>query len=497
MTVGRQEVHALVGENGSGKSTLIKVLAGFHEADPGATIEVDGVALGTASSWDLGLRFVHQDLGLIGELSAAENVGLASGFVTGRGGRVRWREQAAHARELLARIGVEIDVRTPVADLRPIDRSAIAIARALDTSRGEIRLLVLDEPTAALPPAETEALFRVIREVVAGGVSILYVSHRLDEVLDLASRVTVLRDGHGEGTYDVAGMDRRRLVQLIVGKQIEEHRPAASVAPVAADERPPTLKIRGATARYLRGIDLDLRPGEVTGVAGLSGSGREELAALVSGDGDGQLRVIDAEGRAWDGMTVRRARKLGIALVLANRHPAAAIGSFTIGENLSLAQLPEFVRHGRVDRTAERASVDEWIDRLDIRPRDADREYSYLSGGNKQKVIIGKWLSTSPSVIVADDPTSGVDVGARQAIYGLLGEQAAAGAAVLVCSSDAEDFVGACDRVVALADGRIVDELRGSAIDERAVLAAILAADGETGPEPTAVHDHTTPKDIR
>ena len=482
--IERGEIHALVGENGSGKSTLIKVLAGFHDPDPGARITVAGEELKPSSPADvrrLGLRFVHQDLGLVAELSAAENVGLASGFAK-RAAKVDWREQARRAEALLSRIGVEVDVEKPVADLRAVERSAIAIARALDELHGEIRLLVLDEPTAALPPAEVDALFRVLHEVREQGVSILYVSHRLEEILGLADQVTVLRDGRCKGTFPIEGMDRARLAELIVGEEVEAD--AAERPPsCATDER--ALTVRGMRGVVLDGVGFELRRGEVLGIAGLSGSGREELAAVLTGAAPGQIELVDRSGRSWHGMTPKRAKQLGLALVLANRHPDAAIGQFTIRENISLAQLGEYVSGGRVRGGRERSAVDGWMRSLDIRPDDPDRLYSYLSGGNKQKVILAKWLNTGPDVFVMDDPTSGVDIGARHGIYGLVREQAAKGAAFVVCSSDLEDFVGVCDRVLALVGGRVAEELTGAEITENRLLQAIVrSADGPAAASP-------------
>jgi ribose transport system ATP-binding protein len=495
MEIANREIHALVGENGSGKSTLIKVLAGFHDPDPGARITVAGEELAPRSPADvrrLGLRFVHQDLGLVAELSAAENVGLASGFAT-RAGRIARGEQRRRTRALLARIGVELDVERPVAGLRPVERSAIAIARALDEMHGEIRLLVLDEPTAALPPAETEALFRVLREVLERGVSILYVSHRLDEILGLAHRITVLRDGACLGTFPAEGMARGRLAELIVGEEVVE----SAGGRARTDARDPddagiALRVRDARGGQLRGVDLDLRRGEVLGVAGLSGSGREELAGALTGATPAALTVVDGEGREWRDMTPKRAKELGLALVLANRHASAAIGQFSVRENVSLAQLPAFVRGGVVRGGRERDAIADWMRDLDIRPRDPDRLYAYLSGGNKQKVILAKWLITRPRVLVMDDPTSGVDIGARHQIYRLIREQADAGAAVVVCSSDLEDFVGACDRVIALVAGRVSEEVPGDDISESRLLEAIVrspdgaAAISDTGWEHTA-----------
>jgi ribose transport system ATP-binding protein len=475
--IGHAEIHALVGENGSGKSTLIKVLSGFHDPDPGSTVLIDGEPLEVESAEDArrrGLRFVHQDLGLIGELTAIENVGLVSGFATVGPGKIAWSRQRRLTRELLERINVEMDLDRPVAELKAVERSALTIARALDDTHGAISLLVLDEPSAALPPAECEALFAVCREVLAKGVSILYVSHRLDEILNLAARVTVLRDGAYQGTFAAKGMDRARLAELIVGSAVSEEVPAQAPRPAADAE--PVLSVRGLRSDPLDGVDFDVMPGEVLGIAGLSGSGREVLAAAVCGAVPARMELAIA-GNPWSGeMDPLEAARLGLALVLPNRHPDAAIDEFTIGENITLGRLPEFARGGRLSKRRERAAVIEWIERLDVRPADPDKPYGLLSGGNQQKVLLAKWFGIDPRVVFMDDPTSGVDIGARHAIYDVVREHAKSGTGFVVCSSDMEDFVGVCDRVIALVEGRVVEELYGEAVNERELLRAISGA---------------------
>jgi ribose transport system ATP-binding protein len=471
--IGRSEIHALVGENGSGKSTLIKILAGFHLPDPGGRVLIDGDPLHFGSAADArrrGLRFVHQDLGLIGELTAAENVGLVTGFATSAT-RIDRRAQRQLTERLLARIGVEFDLERPVGELRAVERSALAIARSLDDSSGEISLLVLDEPTSALPPTECEALFSVLHKVREGGVSILYVSHRLDEVLSLASQVTVLRDGRCQGTISTASVDRGRLARLIVGEELELG--ATQGVPVTRREQP-VLEVRDLRCPPIAGIDFDVHAGEVLGIAGLSGSGREMLAAAVCGALPAAVHLkVAGEQVAAEPMSSQLAIQLGLALILPNRHPNAAIPNFTISENITLGWVSEFARVGRVDRSRERAAAREWIQRLDIRPPDPDRQYALLSGGNQQKVLMAKWFGLDPRVVFMEDPTSGVDIGARNAIYDLIRKYAQAGTGFVICSSDTEDLVSVCDRVLALVDGRIVEELHGSAISEGEVLRAV------------------------
>ncbi len=474
--IASAEIHALVGENGSGKSTLIKILSGFHEPDPGGAVRVIGELLqfgSAANARKLGLRFVHQNLGLIDQLTGAENVGLESGFAT-RGGRIDRGAHKRHTAALLARIGIELDLDVPVRELRAVDRSALAIARALDDSHGSISLLVLDEPTAALPPAECATLFRVLREVVGAGVSILYVSHRLDEVLNLASRVTVLRDGRCQGSISTTGVDRARLARLIVGQEVElETAPGASRRETGV----PVMSVRNLRSDLLRGIDFEVRPGEVVGVAGLSGSGREVLASAVCGAVPARLELaLEERVIEVDEMTPALAFALRLALVLPNRHPQAAIPVFSVAENITLGRLSQFAKLGRVQRRRERQAALRWIERLDIRPADPDRPYGLLSGGNQQKVLLAKWFGIEPRVVFMDDPTSGVDIGARYAIYELIRAHAGTGAGFVICSSDIEDLVGVCDRVLALVDGRVVEELEGHAITEGEVLRAISAA---------------------
>jgi ribose transport system ATP-binding protein len=478
--IGRDEIHALVGENGSGKSTLIKVLSGFHEPDEGSRIEIAGEPFVTGSPTDArrhGLRFVHQDLGLIGELSAVENVGLVSGFSTAAGGRIAWAEQRRHTHKLLARIGVDFDVDKPVTELRAVERSALSIARAIDDGHGDISLLVLDEPSAALPPTECEALFRVVREVVAKGVSVLYVSHRLDEILNLAAQVTVLRDGAYQGTFEAATLDRNRLAQLIVGKEVATL-PSATAESVGGEA---ILEVRGLRCGPVAGVDFDVRRGEVLGIAGLSGSGREVLAAAVCGVIPAEMELTLDRERMPGGMDPLLAERHGLALVLPNRDPAAAIPNFTIGENITLGRLPEFASAGRLNKRREREAVAEWIERLDIRPPDPDRLYGLLSGGNQQKVLLAKWFGINPRVVFMDDPTSGVDIGARHAIYEVIRKYAETGVSFVICSSDLEDFVGVCDRVVALVEGQVVAELERERIEESELLDGITATPQPVG----------------
>jgi ribose transport system ATP-binding protein len=486
--IARGEVHGLVGENGSGKSTLIKILSGFYTPDEAGEILVNGSRLEEGSvpaSRKAGLRFVHQDLGLIPELSALDNFGLESGYTVNGARKIAWRKQRKHAEELMLKVGREVDLDRPVAKLRPVERTIVAIARAVDDSVNPISLLVLDEPTAALPPSDVDGLFRVLNEVQAAGIPILYVSHRLDEVLTLADRLSVLRDGSYQGTFETEHLDRPKLIHLITGVE-PMHADDGSVhgGSTHATHTPRAdagaFQFEGVRTLRLKGIDFAVNAGEILGFAGLDGSGREELASAITGAVPAELRMTDPDGNVRTRLTPARARKLGISLVLPNRHADAAIGEFSVAENISLAVLPGLFRRGRIDSAAERRTVLDSIKKVDLRPPEPDKPYALLSGGNKQKAILAKWLLAHPRLLVLDEPTSGVDIGARHTIYDIVGDRTAEGVAAVVCSSDLEDLVELCDRVITLVGGRVSGSLVREGVTEPSLLAGIFDAAKKT-----------------
>jgi ribose transport system ATP-binding protein len=480
VSMRRGEAHGLLGENGSGKSTLIKILSGFHLPDPGGEIRVDGAPLPPGApeeSRRLGLRFVHQQLAIIPQMTAVENVALASGYQVGWTRRIDLDVQAERTRRLLERFGVEVDLWTPLGRCRPIDRTMVAIARALDGLDGEHGVLVLDEPTAALPPEEVQRLFALVRELTRQGVTTVYVTHRLDEVFELVERVSILRDGRMQGTFEVAGLDHRALAALIVGRPVTSTPSGtqATGAPPAVEGGPvPRLAVRGLRSRMVHGVDLDVMAGEVLGVAGLLGSGREELAYALVGAVGGAGGEVAVDGRRLRRLDPVRARQAGIGLVPGNRQAGSAVTQFDVKENITLPALASVARWGRVQRHQELRTARRWIDALSLRPPDPHRRFSLLSGGNQQKVILAKWFNTDPRVVVVDDPTAGVDVGAREALYEVIAAQAARGVAFLVTSSDHEDLLRLCSRILVLRDGRVAAELRGPEITEERLLVAAM-----------------------
>jgi ribose transport system ATP-binding protein len=459
------EVHALVGQNGSGKSTLIKVLAGYHQPDPGpATASVSGrpLTLGEGhAATDAGIRFVHQDLGLIGTQNAVENIALTAGYQTGLARHIRWRAEAARTREALEGLGLgHVDINVPVDSLPPSHRTAIAIARALVGWEEGASMLILDEPTATLPGDDVERLFEVIHRLRERGVSILYVSHHLDEVFELADRVTILRDGAKVGTFPVGELDHMRLVELIVGHQIE----TSTATEASAATREPLLRVRKLRGGSVHEIDFDAAPGEIIGLAGITGSGREDVLGLIAGQlpRDGGRVLLD--DKVVPNFAPRDAIRASIASVPAERQLRGTVGAMTVRENLTICDVGRHFRRGLLRRRDEIDETIDWIDRLAIKTSGTEAPIGSLSGGNQQKVMFGKALRLSPRLLLLDEPTQGIDIGAKDQIHRLIDEASAQGVATLVASTDTDELVRLCHRVIVMANGYAVATLVGDDI---------------------------------
>jgi ribose transport system ATP-binding protein len=457
------EVHALVGQNGSGKSTLIKVLAGYHQPDPGATASANNKPLtlgdGAAAS-AAGIRFVHQDLGLVASINTIENLALTNGYETGPGRRIRWRSEAKRAAEAMGSLGfADFDIKAPVANLAPAQRTAVAIARALVGWEQAASLLVLDEPTASLAADDKARLFEVVKTLKARGVSILYVSHHLDEVFDLADRVTVLRDARKVGTVPVADLDHDALVSMIVGHRVE-----FGTTSVAAATGKPIVTVAGLSGGNLHQLDLSIRPGEIVGISGIMGSGREHVIGLLAGQVPRDGGVVTVDGADIPNYAPAVAKVRGVAIVPADRSVRGAIGPFSVRENLTVTDVNRFVKAKRLRHSAERSETASWIDRLSIRLSGPEALIGSLSGGNQQKVMFAKALRLAPKLLLLDEPTQGVDIGAKDQIHALVDEGAANGAATLVASTDTDELVRLCHRVLVLVEGRVIAELNGTEI---------------------------------
>jgi ribose transport system ATP-binding protein len=465
------EIHALVGQNGSGKSTLIKVLAGYHRADPGAQAWLGDQPFDlhdVARQRHHQLRFVHQDLGLILELSATENLAVLGEFLLDPLHRVRWKAQAERTRELLAPFDLHLDVSRPLAEATPVQRTVVAIAAALAGWEGGRGVLVLDEPTAVLPPHDVDRLLEIVQRVRRRGTSILYVSHRLDEVFRIADRVTVLRGGRAVATRPVAGLDTQRLAELMVGSDVDAGYRAGLAA---ADEQSVVLSARGVRGRFMEGVDVDLRAGEVLGVAGLPGSGRNELPYALVGSMPGATGQIQLAGGEW--LPLKKSASFDIPIVPADRAREAVVSEFSVGENISLSVLSRLANFGWMRGKDERRLVDEWMGTIEVKASSPDAPISTLSGGNQQKVMMARCLARDPRVLVLCEPTAGVDIGTRQAIYEFIASRARSGLSVVISSSDTGDLLALCTRVLVMCNGRVVRELSGGEITENALLHAM------------------------
>jgi len=435
------EVHALVGENGAGKSTLVKIITGAVQADSG-TLEIDGepVAHHTpANAKRLGVAAIYQHPALFPELTVEENIALAM-EKQAIWEKVDWIERQRVARELLERVGADISPRAEVGSLSAPQRQLVEIARALGA---EARVLILDEPTASLTARETERLFSAIRDLRARDAGLIYISHRLEELPEIADRVTVLRDGCVTGTHAMSDVDRDALIRMMVGRDISQVFPKC-LAPIGEV--------------VLEAGGLNVRAGEIVGLAGLIGSGRTEFAEALSHTPDG-------------------APRRGIGHVPEDRTCLGVIPEMAVAQNITLADLPSVSRHGFIDEERERQIAEEFIRLLGIKTASPDAEVASLSGGNQQKVAIARWLNTHPRVLILDEPTQGIDIGAKAEVHRQMVELAASGVGILMISSDMPEILGMSDRIAVMAKGKIAGVLdRNEATAQRVLSMALGGA---------------------
>lgn len=470
------ELHGLCGGNGCGKSTLIKILAGVQQAEPGGTIRVGDVEVRAdhvtpAFAHEAGVRVVHQDLGVFPDLSVAENMALGvERFPTGVGGRIRWSELRRRSAELIERFAIRARPETLMRDLNRASQTEVAIARALQGSaEAGPGLLILDEPTTALPAAEVELLLASLRRYAAMGQSILFVSHRLDEVLRLTERVTILRDGRKVGTWDTTDLDEDGLITAILGRSLEQVVPQARVR--RASE--PVLELRDLRAGPLRSVNLRVDRGEVMGIAGLLGSGRSSLLRAVFGDLPVESGEIHFKGEAVRFRSSGDAVDAGIALVPEDRAADAAFADLPLAMNLSVTVLSRYWKGGRMRERRMRTDATDLMNDHGIKAPGSGVPFNVLSGGNQQKGVLARWLRREPDLLMLDEPTQGVDVGARADIYRVIREAAAAGMAVLVVTSDVEELAHLADRAVILRRGRTVAEVEGADLEAHRLTALI------------------------
>ncbi|WP_329325825.1 sugar ABC transporter ATP-binding protein [Streptomyces luteogriseus] len=466
------EVHCLLGQNGAGKSTLIKVLAGAHQPDTG-TIRWRGEEVTLRSpiaAMRLGIATIYQELDLVEHLSVAENVHLGhepttAGFV------VRGKTAKASTAALLRRLGhAEIDPARLVGELSAAQQQIVSMARALSH---DVRLIVMDEPSAALDPDEVDNLFRIVGDLTAAGVAVVYISHRLEEIRRIGDRVTVLKDGRAvAGGLPAKSTPTREVVALMTGRNVEYVFPDRPAAPPRAE---PVLKVQGLSRQgEFERLDLEVRPGEIVGLAGLVGSGRSEILETVYGARKPTSGQVLVDGKALKPGSVRAAVRAGLGLAPEERKAQALLMLESVTRNVSVSSMSRFSRGGWIDRGAELGAARAATRELSLRPDNPSVPVRTLSGGNQQKAVLARWLLRGCKVLLLDEPTRGVDVGARAELYAVIRRLADEGLAVLLVSSEVPEVLGLADRVLVLREGRVVHTAPARELDEHRVLDLVM-----------------------
>ena len=469
LTLEKGEVHGLLGENGAGKSTLLKILTGAYHRDSG-TIAVDGTTVDIntpARARDLGIALIHQELSLLPHLTIAENIFL--GRMPRRRGMpwlVDWATCDRRSRELLAPLGLDVDPRSLTSRLKVAEQQLVEIAKALST---DVSIVAMDEPTASLTETEIERLFALIAILKARGASIIYVSHRLNEVGQVCDRATVLRDGRFVGTVDGRTTSSHELARMMVGRELDRMYPKTPATP-----GPETLRVTNLNTPRLHDIDFRAHSGEILGIAGLVGSGRTELARALFGADPITSGSVEVEGKQVNLKSPRSAIAHGVGLLPEDRKGEGAVLSMSIAHNVTMASLGDVSRAGQLNLTREREAAQKYITQLGIVCQSSAQEARSLSGGNQQKVVLAKWLCSKSRILIVDEPTRGVDVGAKAAIHSLLNDLAVGGATIVMISSELPEVMGMSDRMIVMHEGRISGELHRDEFTEEAIM--LLAA---------------------
>ncbi|MFD4029750.1 sugar ABC transporter ATP-binding protein [Streptomyces sp. NPDC058637] len=489
------ETHALVGENGAGKSTLIKVLTGVYRPD-GGDLRMTGEPVRFARPFEAqqaGISTIYQEVNLVPLMSVARNIFLGR-EPRNRLGLIDFSRMHQETTELLDGFGVRVDPRRPLHTLGIGTQQMVALARAVSVNA---QVVIMDEPTSSLEPREVETLFRVIGNLRGQGIAVLYVSHRMDELYRICDRVTVLRDGRHIHTGDLADLDRMQLVSMMLGRDLAEVR-RSGVTSFAAEgheaARTPVLTATGLSSHHhLHDISLSLYAGEVLGLGGLLGSGRSETAKALSGALPLDAGTLTVDGTALNRLTPAAAIRAGISLLPEDRKAEGIIPGLSVRENIVLAAMPRLSRAGVVSRAKQDRIVDIFMKRLRIKASSPEQKVGELSGGNQQKVLLARWLCLEPKVLLLDEPTRGIDVGAKAEVQSLIDDLAREGLAVLLISSDIEELIEGADRIVVLRGGAVAGELAGDDVAEDRLLEVLAdhapAADTDT-PAPGAPTTH-------
>ncbi len=476
-SVRRGEIHALMGENGAGKSTLIKVITGVHRRDRGQVL-LDGQPVDPHSpkaAETLGISTVYQEVNLIPHLSVAENICL--GREPLRLGTIRWKAMGRRAKEALARLDLEIDVWQELASCSIAIQQMVAIARALDTSA---KLLILDEPTSSLDAREVEELFAVLRRLRAEGLGIVFVTHFLDQVYAVTDRITVLRDGKLVGTFATVELPRLKLVSKMIGKEVAEEAKHPSHSATDSEQKVsdsvPFVEARGlGRGGFIGPVNLIIRRGEVVGLAGLLGSGRTETARMLFGIDRADLGKVLLEGEPLTLRSPKNAIRAGFAFTSENRKTEGIIPDLSVRENIILAMQGSRGPSRAISRAAQTEIADRFIKALGIKTPSPEQAIAKLSGGNQQKVLLARWLASEPRLFILDEPTRGIDVGAKAEIEKLVDALCQQGMSILFISSELEEVVRTCDRVYVLRDRAMVGKLEGEQVSEQVIMQTIAS----------------------
>jgi len=465
LTVGKGEVHALLGENGAGKSTLMKILAGAQGKDAGV-IRIEGKEVeitGPLHARELGVAIIYQELSILPHLSVAENIFLGRlPRVRGMPWLVDWKLCHQRASELLAQVGLDLDPRTPASRLKVADQQMVEIAKAVSENA---KIVVMDEPTTSLTQREVETLFKTARLLQARGVSIIYVSHRLVEVKEICDRATVLRDGIKIGTVEVADTTSKDWVKMMVGRDLDQLFPKA---PVKRGKE--ALRVDHINSRKLKDVSFCAHEGEILGIAGLIGSGRSTLARTIFGAQSGATGTVEICGKKVAIETPLDAIQQGVALVPEDRKVQGLVLPMTVRENITLAKLGGVSRAGQLNLRREGKVANDYVSALHIATPHIDQKTVNLSGGNQQKIVLAKWLYSDAKILIIDEPTRGIDVGAKAEIYGLLQQLVEQGKTIIMISSELPELIGMCDRIIVMHEGRITGELTRDEFSEEAIM---------------------------
>lgn len=471
LSIAAGEVHVILGQNGAGKSTLIKLLAGVHTPDEGEIIWLgEPVEIANpVAALDMGIATMYQELDVVDGLTIAENIFL--GHELSAGGFINRRKAMKLTAELLRRLGHgDLSPNREVGSLSPANKQIVSMARALSRNT---RLIIMDEPSAVLDSEEVKNLFRVVKELTSAGIAVVYISHRLEEIRQIGDRISVIKDGRSTASgLPVADTPTRELIRLMTGRELANVFPPAP--PIAADARE-VLRVENLSVRGIfEGVNLSVRAGEVVGLAGLVGSGRSEILEAIYGALKATTGSVSIDGTALKSGSVRDAVNHGMGLSPEERKSQGLLLDEPIYQNVTLSSFARFARLSFLNERAERAIARKQLEALELRPADPDRAAGTLSGGNQQKILLARWLVHGTKVLLLDEPTRGVDVGARAEIYSLIRRLSEAGTAIVIVSSEIEEVLGLADNVLVIAEGRVLTTVKATEIDEHGVLDLVM-----------------------